>query len=106
MKQYHKLRIVGDEDMLLDGYLFHGETFYFRKDTESKKVIDFLERFKKRITPIDSKKRHYKNMMGCINDCINFLKKYKTLPEDHYYTGGNQCVTLEIMFCPDEEDYI
>ena len=104
MKYYYKLRVLGDEDLLIDGYLLYYEKFYFRQNTKPEKVIKVLEALLPKLSPIKGKEYAFAELTKYIKKFISKLKKAKRLPDD-YREGGNREVSFEIHFYPEEQDY-
>ena len=105
MKKYYTLRIVGDEDVLLDDVLLYEEVYYLRERTKPKRVVDILQNFIKRLKPIKGKEYYYEELISYIEETNTDLKGRKSLPSILNRYGGNRTVILEESFYPEDYDY-
>lgn len=104
MKSYYKLTIHGDSDVDLDGYPLESIVYYF-EEFDKLLMIDKLEKFLK----LDIKdgighKECSKFLIKAVRATISQLKSSK---EDRfiYGYGGNQFVSIEQHFYPEEDDF-
>ena len=104
MKEYYELKITGDQDVYYKNRLLDTDVYYFKK-LDSPKIISILDDYRENVSD-------YKR--GCVKDLQSAIRKMKDIvkyvdPNEElmfYYTfGGNQCITIEKHYMPEEEDF-
>lgn len=104
MKEYYKLKITGDQDVYYKNRLLDTDVYYFKK-LDSSRIISILDDYRENVTD-------YKH--GCAKDLKSAIRKMKDIvmyvdPVEeamfYYNFGGNQCITIERQYMPEEEDF-